>query len=276
MKNFKGKTVYVVGGSSGIGLAAACRWAGKGADVILFARGQSGLDDAVQRVSENKASPRQTVAACAMDVSDGAAVAEILAAAMDRHGVPQVLINSAGRSRPHRFADLSAGQFDETMKVNLYGVWNTVAGVTPRMIAAGEGYIVNVSSLAGFIGVYGFTDYCASKFAVIGFSEALRSELKPHGITVSVLCPPDTDTPGFHEENKTKPLETRELSANARLLRPEAVADALLEGMSKNRFMIIPGLDGKILYRIKRFLPRTADWIVDMQIRKIRRKAGRG
>ena len=72
-------------------------------------------------------------------------------------------------------------QLDETMKINFYGIWNTISILAPYMKELG-GYIVNVSSIAGFIGVFGFTDYSASKFAIIGFSEALQSELRPHGI----------------------------------------------------------------------------------------------
>ena len=67
--------------------------------------------------------------------------------------------------------------------------------------------------MAGFVGVFGYTDYCASKFAVVGLSEALRQELRPCGITVSVLCPPDTDTPGLANEDLTKPAETKAVSA---------------------------------------------------------------
>ncbi len=103
--------------------------------------------------------------------------------------------NNNGRAYPRKFADVSCQQFDETMRINMYGIWNTCAALVPHMKEQG-GAIVNISSIAGFVGVFGFTDYSASKFAVIGFSEALKSELKQFGITVQVLCPPDTDTPG--------------------------------------------------------------------------------
>src|SRR5438477_366286 len=83
------------------------------------------------------------------------------------------------------------------------------------------------ASLAGLIGVFGYTDYCASKFAIVGFSEALRSELKPHGIMVSVLCPPDVDTPGFAVENTTKPPETVAISEGAKPMTPDEVAAEL-------------------------------------------------
>lgn len=89
------------------------------------------------------------------------------------------------------------------MKVHIYGVWNSISTLLPHMRQRG-GYIVNVSSVLGFMGVFGYSDYCPSKFAILGLSEVLKSELKRYGIGISVLCPPDTDTPGFQVENQTK------------------------------------------------------------------------
>ena len=174
----------------------------------------------------------QTVAWRQLDVADHEQVTATMQALVAEHGAPEVLINCAGRAYPRRFEDITYAQFAETMLVNLHGCWNTVQALLPHMKAKGRGYIVNTSSIAGLIGVFGYTDYCASKFALVGFSEALRSELKPHGITVSVLCPPDTDTPGFATENLTKPEETRAISATAKVLPPAAIADALLRGMA--------------------------------------------
>jgi short-subunit dehydrogenase len=136
------------------------------------------------------------------------------------------------------------------------------------------GYIVNVSSIAGFIGLFGYTDYSASKFAIIGFSEALRSELKRYGITVSVLCPPDTDTPGFHEENKTKPEETKAISGSAKLMQPDEVARALLSGMRKEARHIIPSFDGKLIFLLKRLLPGLVEFVMDSTIKKVQAKRG--
>jgi len=156
--------------------------------------------------------------------------------------------------------------------VNLHGCWNTVQALLPHMKAQGRGYIVNTSSVAGLIGVYGYTDYCASKFALVGFSEALRSELKPHGIIVSVLCPPDTDTPGFKTENQTKPEETRAISAATKVLSPAAVADDLLRGMACGRFLIIPGLDSRLTVLVKRLAPGVVYRIMDRAVANLRRK----
>jgi short-subunit dehydrogenase len=182
-----------------------------------------------------------------------------------------VLINSAGRARPDYFDRIPCEQMDATMRVNFYGVWHSVSALLPHMKQKG-GHIANVSSIAGFLGVFGYTDYCASKFAVMGFSEALRSEVKPYDIRVSVLCPPDTDTPGLAAEEGTKPEETRMIAANAKVLQPEAVAKALIKGIERGRFMIIPGLDGKFTWLIKRLFPRLVDAVMDMKIRKAQKR----
>jgi 3-dehydrosphinganine reductase len=197
-----------------------------------------------------------------------------MAAAVAESGAPGLLVNSAGRALPYRFADLTYEQFDATMKVNLYGVWNAVAALAPAMKERRSGHIVNVSSVAGFVGVYGLTDYCASKFAVVGFSEALRQELRPYGVGVSVLCPPDTDTPGFARENLTKPEETKAVSSGGGLMQPDEVARALLDGVRRGRSMIVPGGDGKLTYFMKRHAPGVVDAVVARSIRRVQRGDG--
>jgi 3-dehydrosphinganine reductase len=134
------------------------------------------------------------------------------------------------------------------------------------------GYIVNVSSIVGFLGIFGYTDYAAAKFGVIGLSEALRSEVKRYKIAVSVLCPPDTDTPGFVEENKTKPPETQVISASANLMKPEAVAAALFKGMARQEFIIIPNADGRFTYIMKRLFPWLVEMVTDSQVRSVQKK----
>ena len=259
MKDFNGKTVYITGGSAGIGLAAAKLFASKGSDVMIFARREEVLRHAVAEISSCRLRETQKTAWLSLDVSDYQEVKLKISQAVQTFGTPDVLINCAGRAYPHYFESITFEQFDETMKINLYGIWNIVSTLVPHMKEKG-GYIVNVSSLAGLVGVFGYTDYCASKFGIIGFSEALRCEMRRYGIHVSVLCPPDTDTPGFEVENRSKPDETRAISASASLMSPERVAKALLKGMKRHRFIIMPGLDGKFTYFMKRLFP----WVVTL------------
>ena len=271
VKDFSGKIVFITGGSSGIGLATAGRLAALGADILIFGRTGGRLEEALQEIEKQRCTKSQRFSSMQLDVGDSEDVKKVMAAAVDEAGPPDLLLNCAGRAYPNYFEKIDYGQFDATMKTNLYGIWNTTAALVPVMKKRG-GHIVNVSSMAGFIGIFGYTAYCASKFGVIGFSEVLRSELKSHGIRVSVLCPPDTDTPGFAAENVTKPEETREASKGAKLMSPDEVARQLIAGIKKNKFMIIPGFEGKMTWLLKRFLPSLVDAVLNSQIGKVQRK----
>lgn len=274
MKDFNGKVVYIVGGSNGIGLAIAELLAAKGAHVIIFARRQELLEQALSEIKAKAALPSQRFSCMALDIADHDQVKIIMSKAVAEFGTPDVLINCAGVSHPGYFENITYEHFDETMKVNLYGMWSVVWVLVHHMKERG-GYIVNVSSIAGFIGLFGATAYAASKFATVGFFEALRSEYKHSNIEVSVLCPPDTDTPLLHEANKTKPEETAAISGKAKLMQPEEVAQALIKGMGKKQFMIIPGFDGKWIYLAKRLFPRIINAIIDSSIRKVQAKKAR-
>lgn len=268
--DFENARVYVIGGSMGIGLSIARRIAALGAQVAIFARRAEPLERAVTAIRAVQRRPAQNITARQVDVSDHLQVADVMRHAVAELGAPAVLINCAGHAHPHRFEEISYEQFANTMRVNLHGCWNTVQALLPHMKQTG-GYIVNTASIAGLIGVFGYTDYSASKFALVGFSEALRSELKAYNITVSVLCPPDTDTPGLEVENETKPKETRAIAAAAKVMTPDAVADALIHGMARRSFLIIPGVDGRMSVLAKRLFPGLVERVVDRTIRKVQR-----
>ena len=274
MQKFNGKIAYIFGGSSGIGLETGKLLAAAGAHVFIFARTAEKLQAAEKAISACAFGENQRFGCLSVDVTDHERVAAAIETAKDRFGIPDLLINSAGRGSSYYFQDISYAEFDRTIKINLYGIWNAVAALAGHMRPGS--HIVNVSSIAGFVGVFGFTGYNAAKFGVIGFSEALRSELKPRGIWVSVLCPPDTDTPGFHKENRTKPEETKRISANAKLMQPEQVARALIRGLRKNRFMIIPGFAGKLTYSAKRLFPRLVAAVMDWDVRKVQKAKQKG
>lgn len=260
--NYRGKRVWITGGSQGIGLAVAHRFYREGAEVVLLARDTDKLRRAAETIG---ARPGGSVATLALDVTDAAAVENALGSG--RSGPVDVLVNAAGLARPTYFELVDPTQFDRIVRTNLYGPYHMCRSLLGELRKS-KGYIVNVSSVAGFIGVFGYTDYCASKFGLIGFSEALREELKRDGVRVSVLCPPDTDTPGLVEENRTKPRETLAISAKAKLLPPERVADELLRGMRRGRFLIVPGSDGKLSLWVKRLFPGLIHLIMQQTIRK--------
>lgn len=267
MKDFKEKNVYITGGSSGIGLAIAEKFAGLGSNLLIISRSLEKLEKAKKLLDTKVISNGQKVAILSLDVSNNDTVRNILVSTTESFGKPDVLINCAGLAIPRKFGDIGFEQFDYIMKTNMYGPWNTCSALMEHLVER-RGYVVNVSSIAGFIGVFGYTDYCASKFAIIGFSEALRSEYQSRGVRISVLCPPDTDTPAFEEENKTKPAETKAISENAKLMMPNQVAEALIDGMKKENFLIIPGLDGKLAYTAKRLAPNLVHYLMQKDIKK--------
>jgi 3-dehydrosphinganine reductase len=274
-EDFSKKNIFITGGSSGIGLACARMFAKTGSNVIIFARGEKRLETALQELDRVRISDTQKFSYMTVDVSDVEDVKNTMTGAVRDFGVPDVLINSAGIAYPNYFEEIPYEKFDEILAINLYGTRNSIASLIPYMKKEKEGYVVNISSMAGVIGVFGYTAYSASKFAVIGFSESLRSEMKPYNIKVSVLCPPDTDTPQLHEENKTKPPETKAIAGNAGIMSADDVAAALIKGMKKERFMIIPGLEGKLIYLAKRFIPCLVNYVMDREIKKVARSAGK-
>ncbi|CAM2069721.1 SDR family oxidoreductase [Sulfidibacter corallicola] len=266
--SFAGRAVYITGGFSGIGLALARLLARQGARLALFARRKERLQEAVAALRDSgDASERLEVFFEALDVSDEAAVGRVMAEAVSRFGSPDVLVNNAGIAHTHYFEDIDSGLFERMLQVNLCGPRHVTTALLPHM---GRGsHVVNVSSLAGLIGIFGYTGYSASKFGLIGFSEALRCELAPRGVRVSVVCPVDTDTPQLHEENLTKPPETAAISGKGVPLTAEKVARDLLKGVRRGSFMIIPGWEGKFYWWANRFLPGLVRMIIDREVRRV-------
>ena len=268
MKSFEDRTVYITGGSSGIGLSTARLLAAEGANVLVLARSRDRIDRAVAEIGEERRSKEQRISGMQLDVSRHEEVNRVMKAAVEQFGVPDLLINNAGKAVPRPFEEISYEQLDDIMRTNFYGAWSTIQALLPHMKKRGGGHIVNVSSMAGFIGVFGYADYGASKFAMMGFSETLRMELRQYGIRVSVLCPPDTDTPGYELENRTKPPETWAIGQTAKLVEPEVVARALLEGIRKERYLIMANAEGWLIYLAKRYTPFVLDWVLNRAVRK--------
>ncbi|HKJ66540.1 MAG TPA: SDR family oxidoreductase, partial [bacterium] len=264
-------TAFITGGSSGIGLAIGKQMAQAGANVALFARDRGRLESAKHEILSHRYRNRQQCLTKSMDVTDNQAVRNQLEAAMEILGPPDFLINSAGKSYPASMEDITNDTFDQVVRTNLHGTWNTITTVVPHMKESG-GHIVNISSIAGILGLYGFSVYSSAKFGVMGLSESLRNELKPHNIYVSVLCPPDTDTPMFRRENKRKPPETKAISEGAGIMGPESVARTLVRGIRRKKFLIIPGLEGKIIYWMKRFVPGLLARYLDWKVRQVQSK----
>lgn len=257
---FANKHVVITGGSSGIGLAAAERLVKAGATVTLVARRVDVLEAA-----RSKLGPKAM--ALALDIAKEAEVMEKLGAHAAAHPV-DMLLNNAGVVMPGRFLELSSDQFRWMMDINYFGAVNCCKALIPSMQARGGGHILNVSSMAGIIGIYGYTAYSASKFALCGFSQCLRAEMWPHGIRVSVCLPPDTDTPQLAFENQYKPAETKAIAGNVKTLPAPVVAEAMLAGMAANSFEIVPGFDGWTSALAQRLVPGVVRMVCDSSQRK--------
>jgi 3-dehydrosphinganine reductase len=162
----------------------------------------------------------------------------------------------------------------QTMEIDYFGTLHLVRALLPGMREAGQGRIVLISSGAGLVGIFGYSAYSPAKFAVRGLGEVLRAELKPHGIGVSVVYPPDTDTPQLHEENKVKPAETFAISGNARAWSADDVATCILRGARRGRFTIAPGLEIALLARFHSLVHPLLDRVFDWQAARAARRAG--
>ena len=136
------------------------------------------------------------------------------------------------------------------------------------MIERGRGQILNVGSVASLLGVFGLSAYCASKFALRVFTESLRYELKAHGVWVSLLCPPDTETPMLAAEAALEPPATALLKARAGVMSADRVAAAALDGLRRRRPLIVPGLEAKSAVLARRWFPALVEKICDRVIRK--------
>ncbi len=276
MKRYDGKTVFITGASQGIGLSLARSFAGAGSHVVLFSRSEAKLKNAVAELDRVKKSSSQKFGYFPLDVSVETAVNATLEKAVREYGIPEVFINNAGRAEPNYFEKIPSRQLEEIMRVNFYSIWYTLAFILPKMRDNGGGYVVNTSSMSGFMGVFGYADYTASKFAIIGLTEVLRSEYLDRNITFSVLCPSDIDTPGFKAENEHKPPETMAATGNAKPMQPDEVARACLKGMRRGKFVIVPGAVPKIGYFLKRHWPGLLQSMFDGDIKKAKKKLAEG
>ena len=271
-KKFFAQHAVITGGSSGIGKALAKLLAQQGENISIIARNSAKLESAKQEVAALMINPQQKILAIAADVTQQPALDLALKKAIADLGNPQILITSAGIAIPGYFQDLSLETFHQTMAVNYFGSLYAIKSVLPTMMEAKQGNIVLISSGAGLIGLYGYTAYSSSKFALRGLAESLRGELKPHNIKVSIVYPPDTDTPQLAAENKTKPPETKQMTQTAQLWTAEGIAQEIIKGISQDKFAIAPGWEMTFLNRLHSVISRLLNWYFDKIVSKYQKK----
>ena len=275
MKNeFHDKVVLITGGSSGIGLATAKLLSQKGAHIWLLARNREKLQSALSEVEKLRTYPDQRFGIVPADVTDASAVTNAVHEVEKACGAPDILINSAGDVYPDLFKDADINMVRLQMEINYFGTVNAIKSCLPSMITRRSGYIVIISSVYGFIGGYGYSAYCASKFAVRGFSDALRAELKPLGIGVSIVMPQNTVTPQLQRENKLKSPVMKALDTT-KTMTAESVANAIIRGISQRKYVIIPGFEGKFLFWLNGIMGTGIHSIMDLMVSAARNKAGK-
>jgi 3-dehydrosphinganine reductase len=259
-----GKHAIITGGSSGIGKAAAKLLASQGCNISIIARDPVKLEVAKAEIGASQ------VLTFVADVADRHQAERAIGEAIAQQGAPDILITSAGIAHPGYFQELPIEIFEQTMAINYFGTLYCIKAALPSMEKQQKGNIVLISSGAGLIGIYGYTPYSPSKFALRGLAESLRGELKVSGIQVSIVYPPDTDTPQLVEENKTKPIETKKITASAETWSAEGVAKAIVEGIQKKQFAIAPGTEMNILNKFHSLLSPVLNWQFDQIVSKIR------
>jgi 3-dehydrosphinganine reductase len=266
--SYHGQLALVTGGSMGMGLALAQLLAEEGANVWLVARHTDTLDAACRSLSVSSGQKHGVFAADVTKLDQAQAAAEHV---KREAGVPDLLVNCAGAAHPGYVQELPLEIFHDMMDLNYFGALYMVKTLLPAMLERGSGHIVNVSSMAGFLGAFGYSAYGAAKYAVRGFSDVLRLEVKPLGIRVSVVFPPDMDTPGLANENKTKPFETF-AAGSTKALPPQEVAKSTLRAMKRGQYVILPGFEPQLFYRAM-FLAGNAIYpIMDGMIADARKK----
>jgi 3-dehydrosphinganine reductase len=270
--DFHDQHVIITGGSSGIGRATAHLMARRGAHVSIIARRQELLDETLAELENLRENSAQRFQSRSADLTDWEQAQEAIAALTGDDLPADVLINCAGFAHPGYFEELPLDIFHRTMEVDFFGTLHPIKAALPAMMERRSGHVVNVSSVAGFLAVFGYSAYCGAKFAVRGFSDVLRQEMKPYGIHVSVLFPPDTDTPQLDYENQFKPLETRRIAGTARAQTADQVAQALVRGIERRQPYILPTFDARLYFWLANGVIRLIHWYMDGVVARVSRE----
>ena len=258
--------VIITGGSSGIGFAVASIYAARGARLSLIARSRGLLEDAQAKLVASSGANADSIRIEAADVAVEGDVEAAIRRCEQAFGPCDILVASAGIVEPGRFEELDSASFRQQMDTNFSGTVHAVRAVYDSMKRRRRGRIMMISSGAGLLGIYGYSAYCASKFAVHGFAQALRSEARPHGVSVSVCFPPDTETPQFQRELAARPPEAATIMGTVRPWPVEAVARRIAKGTDRGRFEVY---FGTTLFLLGRFAPAVRpllNWWFDRAI----------
>jgi len=270
MSQFRDKVVIVTGAASGIGRALSQELARRGASVILADINPSPVEEAVGTITKADHKAETFV----LDVSDYDAVEKMVADTIARYGRLDYLFNNAGIAVGGEVRDCSIDDFRNVINVNLFGVVNGVAAAYPMMVKQGHGHIINTASIDGLIPFPGMVSYVASKYGVVGLSNALRIEGADLGVKVSVVCPGYIKTPIFQTSKIIKIDREKMLKSLPERfgITPEACAQIILRGVQQNKAIIVVTGFAKVLWALQRISPAVIRWIMRRDLRKSRKE----
>jgi len=252
MKSLDGRVVVITGAGSGMGRAMSLYAAERGALLAISDWDADGLAETVDLV---KAAGAAEVRSDVVDVSDRAAMATWAAAVAEQFGRVNVVVNNAGVTMTGDFEDMTYDEFDWIVGVNFNGVVNGTKEFLPHLIASGDGALVNISSLFGLVSMPGQSAYNATKYAVRGFTEALREEMliNRHPVTVTCVHPGGIKTGISRNGRKTKGQDAEAIDRlfEKRFARmsPEKAAEIIMSGMLAGKARVLVGIDAHLVHQ---------------------------
>jgi 3-oxoacyl-[acyl-carrier protein] reductase len=248
--DIQGKTVLVTGASRGIGRAIALKLAQQGAQrILLVARDPQRLAEVAAEIAALGAE----AVVLPLDLGQPLQVRTVLNLAWQEHGPIHLLVNSAGVAHQTAFLRSSLSQIRRELDINLVGLYTITRLVAQRMALQGEGTIVNVSSLMGKVAAPTMATYSATKYAILGFTQALRQELAGHNIRVVALLPSLTHTDMVRDMQQFRWVVP---------MTPERVADALVKGLRRNGPEIVVGWQGVLVIWCNRLFPKLVEQLI--------------
>ncbi|MBC8176207.1 MAG: SDR family oxidoreductase [Deltaproteobacteria bacterium] len=270
MSQFRDKVVIVTGAASGIGRALSEELARRGASVTLADINPSPVEEAAETITKAGHKAETFV----LDVSDYDAVGKMVADTVARYGHLDYLFNNAGIAVGGEVRDCSIDDFRNVINVNLFGVVNGVAAAYSLMVKQGYGHIINTASLEGLIPFPATVSYVASKYGVVGLSNALRIEGVDLGVKVSVVCPGYIKTPIFQTSKMIKIDREKMLKSLPERfgITSEACAQIILRGVQRNKAIIVVTGFAKVLWALQRISPAVIRWMMRRDLRKSRKE----
>jgi NAD(P)-dependent dehydrogenase (short-subunit alcohol dehydrogenase family) len=261
----KGRTAVITGAAGGIGRAIAVSLARRGCHLALADIDDAGLADTAAEIrgnqDQNQANLR--ISWHHLDVSDRAAVSALPEQVTAQHSGVDVLVNNAGVALGGTFLEVAESDFDWLFGINFWGIVQMTRAFLPLLQTSEEARLVNISSLFGLIAPPGQTAYCASKFAVRGFSEALRHELAETGIGVTVVHPGGVATSIAKNARLPRSLSEEELAKRRKFfdsvltMPPEIAGEIIVRGVENRKPRILVGRDAKYAALVERLMPVT-------------------